>query len=539
MASARVIAVRFIGDASGLTRAANAGGAATSRFSDRTQKMAKVGLVAVGGLAVGFASFLKTGLGSLQRIEVIGAQTEAVLKSTAGAAGVTRAGIDDLAGSIEAFSGVEAESITEGQNLLLTFTGIKNAAGKGNDVFDQTTQIMADMSVAMGTAPKAAAIGLGKALNDPVKGVTALSKVGVSFTDKQKKMIGSLVDAGDTMGAQKIILAELNKEFGGSAKAMGETLTGRIERTKHAFGTMQESLAANLIPAMEKLTAWGLKISTWASENPGKVKLVVIVVGALAAVIGTVSAAIKVWTTVVRIATAVQKVWNAVMRQHPLVKIITVIGLLVAALVVCYKKFETFRFIVNGVIKAVGKAWLTYADAFLWGIEKMLGALGKLPGPLGAPFRKGAEMVSKMRGGIDTLKEKLDALPTSKRMQLKLDARAANLTLEQFQYNLDRATSSLGKAGLSGPVIPGRAVGGPVSAGRSYLVGERGPELFTPHGGGHITPNHELGGGGPEVLNLTLDLGHGIQQVVAINLREHDRAVKRTVGAGGRRTVRA
>ena len=45
-----------------------------------------------------------------------------------------------------------------------------------------------------------------------------------------------------------------------------------------------------------------------------------------------------------------------------------------------------------------------------------------------------------------------------------------------------------------------RAEGGPVSRGRSYIVGERGPELFTPGSSGMITPNHQLGGGSTSVV---------------------------------------
>jgi hypothetical protein len=49
------------------------------------------------------------------------------------------------------------------------------------------------------------------------------------------------------------------------------------------------------------------------------------------------------------------------------------------------------------------------------------------------------------------------------------------------------------------------ASGGPVSAGTSYIVGEQGPELFTPGRSGTITPNHALGGGGGAVINLTVN----------------------------------
>lgn len=208
---------------------------------------------AVGLVATKLISWARDSVESLARIERIGAQTDAALRSTGGAANVTREEIDGLAGSLENLTSVEAESITEGQNLLLTFTKIRNEAGEGNDIFDQTTKIMVDMSVAMGTDAAGSAIQLGKALNDPVAGITALTRVGVTFTKDQKELIATLVETGDLLGAQKIILAELNTEFGGSAEALGATLTGRIEALGHAFGAMGESIAEGALPAVEDL----------------------------------------------------------------------------------------------------------------------------------------------------------------------------------------------------------------------------------------------------------------------------------------------
>jgi hypothetical protein len=99
---------------------------------------------------------------------------------------VSAAQVHDLATSIEGQTSTAAESIQSGANMLLTFKNIRNEAGKGNDVFNQSTKTLVDMSRAMGTEPQQAAIQLGKALNDPVKGISALSRVGVTFTDEQK-----------------------------------------------------------------------------------------------------------------------------------------------------------------------------------------------------------------------------------------------------------------------------------------------------------------------------------------------------------------
>lgn len=216
------------------------------------------GAVLGAGLAVagGFAAAVKVGFGSLVEHENALAQTNAVLKSTGGVAGVTADHILSMADSIEKLTGVDDVAIQQGQNLLLTFTGIRNEVGKGNDIFDQATSIMTDMSVALGQDMKSSAIQLGKALNDPIKGVTALQRVGVSFTQAQRDQIKTLVESGKTMEAQKLILAELTKEFGGSAKAAGETLSGRLNILKARLEEVAEKVAGKLLPVFETLVSW-------------------------------------------------------------------------------------------------------------------------------------------------------------------------------------------------------------------------------------------------------------------------------------------
>lgn len=173
-------------------------------------------------------------------------QTDAVLKSTGGAAKVTAAQVDGLASSLAHMSGVGDETIKNGENLLLTFTGIRNEAGKGNDIFNQATKTMLDMSVALGQDTKSSAIQLGKALNDPIKGVTALQRVGVSFTEDQKKQIETLVKHGKALDAQKLILGELTREFGGSAAAQA-TAGGKIGV---AWDEASKSLMRLFMPAI-------------------------------------------------------------------------------------------------------------------------------------------------------------------------------------------------------------------------------------------------------------------------------------------------
>lgn len=227
-----------------------------SKLGGSLRTLGKVAAVGVGAAFAGLAATLKVGFDELGEAQKVMAQTGAVLESTGHAANVTAKQVEGLAGSLSRMSGVDDEAIQSGENLLLTFTNVRNEVGKGNDVFNQATKTMLDMSVALGTEASGSAIQLGKALNDPVKGITALTRVGVSFTEGQKATIKSLVDSGKTMAAQKIILAELNKEFGGSAKAVGDTLPGQLSKLKNAFEEAAARIAATLLPHLMDLLGW-------------------------------------------------------------------------------------------------------------------------------------------------------------------------------------------------------------------------------------------------------------------------------------------
>lgn len=175
------------------------------------------------------------------------AQLNAVLESTGGKAGVTKESVLGLADSLSRVTVFEDDAIVAGESMLLTFTNI------GADVFPMATQAMLDMSQATGQDMQSSAIQLGKALNDPIAGISALSRVGVTFTDSQKAAITAMVESGNVMGAQKLMLAELTTEFGGSAVAAGQTLPGQLTILKNTLGNVAEGIGMALIPALTGL----------------------------------------------------------------------------------------------------------------------------------------------------------------------------------------------------------------------------------------------------------------------------------------------
>jgi phage-related protein len=282
------VVVDFIANTEKLTKGFSSAGDGATGFGSKVKGLAKAGVIAAGaaGLAA-LAGTLKVGIDEMEQSAKVAAQTAAVIKSTGGAAGVTAKQVENLAGALMRKTGIDDETIQSGENLLLTFRNVQNQAGKGNDIFTRATRTMLDMSVALGQDTSTSAIQLGKALNDPIRGVSALQRVGVTFTAAQKDQIKALVDSGHTLEAQKIILGELNKEFGGSAVAAGKTLPGQLNILKESFNNLAGQLVSVLVPALSAITKFFV-------DNPGLAKAMTIGILAIAAAMVVLNAALAV-----------------------------------------------------------------------------------------------------------------------------------------------------------------------------------------------------------------------------------------------------
>jgi hypothetical protein len=161
-------------------------------------------------------------------------QLEARLKSTGGVAGVTSDQLQDNAAALQQVTTYGDDAIVSMNALLLTFTNIR-----GQQVFGATEAIL-DLATAMGTDLNSAALQVGKALNDPVKGISALGRAGIQFSEDQKKVIKSLVETGDIAGAQNLILREMQVQFGGAARAAADTFGGALTQLQNAMGDLLE-----------------------------------------------------------------------------------------------------------------------------------------------------------------------------------------------------------------------------------------------------------------------------------------------------------
>ena len=208
-------------------------------------------------------------------------QLETVLKSTKGAVGLTATEIKKMASALQEVTTFGDETILRGQNMLLTFTKI------GKDVFPQATETMLNMAKAMGQDVKQTAIQLGKALNDPVLGISALSRVGVQLSEVQKKQIKDFMKVNDVASAQKVILGELETQFGGSARAATETLGGALKQLKNNLGDAAEDIGKEMTPALTIL----IKSFGIAMKSGGALSLVFSGLGKVAGAVAIAIAA--------------------------------------------------------------------------------------------------------------------------------------------------------------------------------------------------------------------------------------------------------
>lgn len=444
----RKVEVAIVGDSASMVRAFRTADKAADSFDGTSSKLSRtMGVldkaVMIGAAAIGGAMViaLKTGIQSLQEHEKADAQTAAAIKSTGGAAKVSATQIASMADALEKKTGIDDIAIKQGSNLLLTFTRIRNEAGKGNDIFNQTTKIMADMATAMGTDPKTAAMQLGKALNDPVKGVTALGRAGVQFTAEQKETIKTLVESGRVMDAQKLILKELETQFGGSAEAAGKTFAGRLAILRARLEEVAEKMAASLMPVLMALMDWVERnwpsiesafMALWgALSRVGQVVASVVVpplkamfqffsenqaiaatlIGALAGLYVGLKALMFINTV-----TAAVQALNLAMLTNPFVLVAAAIVAVGIALVALWKNSETFRTIVTGAWNGVKTVVGVFVDFFkgpvVAAFDIVSGVVKTIASLLRGDFSGAWEGIKQVVGGVvSAIRTTLLAIP--------------------------------------------------------------------------------------------------------------------------------
>lgn len=225
---------------------------------------------------------------------------EQTIKSTGGAAGVTAQDVDKLSLALQKVTNFGDETISTAQGILLTFTNLKK------NVFPQVTELALDMAEKFGSAESAAEF-LGKALNNPVKGMAALAKQGILFNTEQERTIRTLVETGRVAEAQAILLERLQSRFGGQARAAADPFV----QLKEVLGDIVQVIGSVFNPVLEKMAIAMKSVAFYLLEvNPTLIKLGAYVIGATTAVLG-LTAAVTIGIGVYLKATAIWAAYSA------------------------------------------------------------------------------------------------------------------------------------------------------------------------------------------------------------------------------------
>lgn len=193
--------------------------------------------LAMSGVTIAFSKGVKAA-GELERVNF---RLEALIKATGGAAGVSARHINELAESLDRNTLASAQGVREAAGVLLTF---KSIAG---ETFDRTIKTAQDMAAVFGTDVKQATVQLAKALEDPERGLSALRRSGVSFTEAEKEMIVAMFDAGEEAKAQGLILDALAGQVGGAAQGEAQGLVGSVDSLAFHWNKLMETIGGGAV----------------------------------------------------------------------------------------------------------------------------------------------------------------------------------------------------------------------------------------------------------------------------------------------------
>ncbi|WP_172822167.1 phage tail length tape measure family protein, partial [Magnetospirillum moscoviense] len=205
-------------------------------FGDALMATGRTGLIAAAAVgAVGAA--LVQGVREMESADQSLRRLEAVLKATGAASGLTAGQLAALADEMETGTLATAEGVMDASAVMATFRSVSG------DTFTRAIRLAQDLSAVFRQDLSSSATQLGKALEDPIEGISALKRVGVSFSATQKEVIRSLVETGDVAGAQRIVLDALEQQVGGAGAAEAAGLTGAAHHLAAAWGNLLEEIA--------------------------------------------------------------------------------------------------------------------------------------------------------------------------------------------------------------------------------------------------------------------------------------------------------
>lgn len=387
-------------------------------------------LTGLTGGVVGLTLAFKAGFDEIKEGQKVAAQTAAVIESTGGAANVSQRHLEEYADHLREITAQDDELIQSAGNMLLTFKEVRNEQGKGNAIFDRALKAALDLSQAGFGSVITNGKQLGKVLNDPVKGMTALSRAGVTFSAGQRETIKSLATSGHLLEAQKLILKEVESQVGGSAEAYRHTLPGAIDNLKNSFDKLMKGALIPIIPAITAGVEAVNSLFENLSSGTGTADDLGGLFEALKSAVVPLFRAIR--SEGPRLKVIFGNLRDAFRDMLPILKIIgTIVGVV---LVVAFKLWARQAVLVTGAYKKftgfMKDVYLVVIDLILAATEKVLDATGKFASVVnklspGNPMGGVESGANAAKEAIIAARKELDALD-GKKVKVNVEVRSEN-----------------------------------------------------------------------------------------------------------------
>lgn len=254
MAGSRTLKLNILAETASLIRGLNDADKATRTAGDKIKAGFKVAAAAIAAAGAAAIAFGTKAIQAAEQAATANARIEQINQSMGlfgSSVGQVNERLIAYAEATARATGIDQNSIKATQAKLLTFRELAQSANQVGGEFDRATKAAIDLAAAGFGSAETNAVQLGKALQDPIKGLTALSRSGVTFTETEKERIRTLVESNQVGEAQRLILEAIEKQVGGTAEATANA-TDKIRVT---FSLLTERVGLVLLPIFEKFAA--------------------------------------------------------------------------------------------------------------------------------------------------------------------------------------------------------------------------------------------------------------------------------------------
>lgn len=552
----RTLTLKLLADSSAFSRGVNAATGDLDTFGARIGRFAKNGAKLFAGLTVAAgAAAVAIGKNLFQAFEE-NEKSEKRLRNIVETMGLFEGRTEqvtqrllDQAEALSALTGIDDDVIAGAQGILATFEAINATANTKGGVFDRATAAALDLQAAGFGNVESNATQLGKALQDPIKGLTALTRSGVTFSDAEKDVIRGLVESGRLLEAQDVLLDAIEKQVGGTAAASASA----SDLIRARFGLIRDELAEKLAPAFTTFSSFLLDTALPAVED---------FVERFGPIILDAFERVSTFVTETLVPALEPLVTTFTEKVLPIIEELGAYlfdELIPALLETADTLVERFGPPIESIAAFVKETLLPAFQGLIdFFIETVVPTVSNILGPVldgvASILDTIREKVAENRDSFQRWYEFFEPLIAFIRdtaapvigdilgYALGLIGEAVGEVIDLFANWIDLVGKVIDKVkeltralrdspfgtaigDILDAVLPGRAMGGPVQAGRAYIVGERGPELMVPSRSGTIVPNHALGGSITININGTVLDPEGTARALRRVLTESDRRV--------------